>query len=508
MTTYNPIRGLRALVLCLFAIGLTACGRQEPSETEPVEDAAVAAVTVPAKIPVTTSSEEARALFEEGRRLLDNLRVAESRPKFQQAVEKDPSFATGYVFLANSAQTAAQFFDATDKAEAHAAGASEGEQLVIRALSAGARNEEAAQLQALNELVSLHPKDERAHMRLGNYYNGQLDFESAAMHFRHAVAINPQFAGAYNALGYAERSNDDLDSAKEAFAKYVELIPGEANPYDSYAELLMEMGQYDESIVNYLKALEVDPNFVFSYGGISVNQSLKGDVTAALEAAANMLLAARSSGERQAALFRTVTAHLFAGDTEAALAASEEMYAAADADGDKAAMGTVREYMGDIMLVAEDPAKALEYYTDALSHRQQANINDANKEQAERTHLFKLAIAAMVSDDIETAKATAANYKAAVEARGTSFEWRRIHELAGYLAMSNEDNDTAVAELAHANQLNPIVLYWFAVANKNAGNNEKAKDLASRAANRNTLSGNLPFFRTEALQLLAELSGE
>ena len=56
-----------------------------------------------------------------------------------------------------------------------------------------------------------------------------------------------------------------------------------------------------------------------------------------------------------------------------------------------------------------------------------------------------------------------------------------------------------------ANQLNPVVLYWEAVANKDAGNTAKALELAKRAANRNTLSPNLPFFRKEALQLVDDL---
>ena len=65
--------------------------------------------------------------------------------------------------------------------------------------------------------------------------------------------------------------------------------------------------------------------------------------------------------------------------------------------------------------------------------------------------------------------------------------------------------DSPAAELAQANQLDPIALYWAAVANKNLGNGHKAVDLATRAAYRNTLSANLPFFRAEALAFLVEL---
>ncbi len=65
--------------------------------------------------------------------------------------------------------------------------------------------------------------------------------------------------------------------------------------------------------------------------------------------------------------------------------------------------------------------------------------------------------------------------------------------------------ETSAAELGQANLLDPIVLYYCALANSSLGNTEKAIDLANRAAYRNTLSGNLPFFRDEAMVLLKEL---
>ena len=64
--------------------------------------------------------------------------------------------------------------------------------------------------------------------------------------------------------------------AEQAFKKYIELIPGDPNPYDSYAELLMKTGRFEESIKNYEKALSVDPNFIASYIGIGNNHVFMG----------------------------------------------------------------------------------------------------------------------------------------------------------------------------------------------------------------------------------------
>jgi tetratricopeptide (TPR) repeat protein len=184
------------------------------------------------------------------------------------------------------------------------------------------------------------------------------------------------------------------------------------------------------------------------------------------------------------------------------------MLAEAEVKGNHAAMGGTSEYMGDIMLVMGEPAKAEEHFNAALDQRLQAGFNEANQAQAERTHLFKTAIAAMIADDKETAATRTAEYGAAAEMNGTAFERRRIHELSAYLAMNNEEFETAAQQFEQASQLDPIVLYWSAIVNSELGNTERAIDLAARAANRNTLNGNLPFFRGDAQELLAKLTAE
>jgi tetratricopeptide (TPR) repeat protein len=504
MPVYKSPGDVRLLAILISLLALAACGQQQqPDATTTVEEAAL-----PDKVPVTTDSGAARTLYDEGLSLADNLHFLEANQAFARAVEVDPGFAMGYFRLAQSSQTAAAFFKAVGQAEDNAKNVSEGEQLYIRALIAGAENDQEMQFEYLVALMSMYPRDERTHMQVANYFTGQQNFADAIKHYGHATAINPGFSAAYNALGYAYRNNENLPEARKAFARYVALIPDEANPYDSYAELLLEMGEYEESIDNYRKAIEINPNFLSAYAGITIAESLQGNAEAAQAAAAEMLAAARNSGQRQAAMFRAVTSHLFAGSLDAALAVSEERLAVAEAAGNHTAMGGIHEYMGDIVVVTGDSAGALAHYASALAHRQQSNLNDANKAQAERAYLFKAAVAAMVTGDHDTLASRAADYTAAVEEAGSAFERLRIPELAGYVAAVNEDYASSAAELAQANQLNPIVLYWSAMANAGIGNTEQARDLASRAAYRNVLSPNLPFFRQQALQLLADLEAD
>lgn len=508
MNTKTYHYGARAACALAALLILSACGQKEQATTEPeAADTAMPEAAMSAEVPVTTASDEARRLFLEGRALLDGLHRVEAHEKFVAAVEADPDFALGHVLAANTSGNIEEFFDHVAKAKALAGGASEGEKLYVEALVAAAENDQAAQGAALKKLVGAYPKDARTHMALGNFLNGQQDFAGAAEHFTHAAQVDYHFAPAYNSLGYAYRSLDDLDNAKLAFEKYVALVPNEANPQDSMGELLMEMGDYEQSVAHYQKALEIDPNFASAYAGLTINYSLMGQPEQAQEAAADMLAAARTFGEKQNAMFQSVTSYVFADDIDAAMDLARKMAAEAEDEGRHGAAAGAHQYMGDIMLKADNPAKAEEHFGLALAHSQQSTMNDANKAQAKRNYLFKMAIAAMVAQDAEAAAERTAKYTAAVEeSGGTAFERRRVHELTGYMAMINDDMAAGAEHLAKANQFNPHVLVWSAVAQNALGNKDKAVELATRAANRNTLSPDLPLVRAKALKFVEKLN--
>ena len=223
------------------------------------------------KIPVTTASDEARAEFVRGRDLAERLRVTDSISHFQKAVALDPSFALAELSLANSAPTAKEFFEHLDKAVHLADKASDGERFLILATQAGANNDTVKQKELLEQLVAVYPDDERAHFNLGGYYFGQQEYASAIDQYRKATEINADYSTAYNILGYAYRQSGDYGAAEKAFQRYIELIPKDPNPYDSYAELLLKMGRFDDSIAQYRKALEIAPNFVNAHQGIAMD---------------------------------------------------------------------------------------------------------------------------------------------------------------------------------------------------------------------------------------------
>src|SRR5205085_10167987 len=118
-----------------------------------------------------------------------------------------------------------------------------------------------------------------------------------------ANAIAPSYSAPYNQMGYAYRQLGDFAHAEQAFRKYIELIPNDPNPYDSYAELLLKMGRFDESIAQYRKALSIDPHFNASHFGISADLMYQGKADAAAGELQTMADQARNDGERRTAYF-------------------------------------------------------------------------------------------------------------------------------------------------------------------------------------------------------------
>src|SRR5215831_1716636 len=122
---------------------------------------ALAAGGAPKTLPITTSSPEARALYLEGRDLVERLKATEAHLKTDQAVKKDPQFALAWLQWANTSGTAQEFQTGMDKAVANASHASEAEQKFIRAAEAGARSRPAEQERLLGELAKQFPNDPR-----------------------------------------------------------------------------------------------------------------------------------------------------------------------------------------------------------------------------------------------------------------------------------------------------------------------------------------------------------
>jgi tetratricopeptide (TPR) repeat protein len=454
------------------------------------------------KIPITTSSDQAREYFLEGRDLFERLQVQESRQFFEKAVAEDPNFAMGHLFLAFALPTARGFFEQLEKAVSLAGNASQGEQLWIQGVEAGAYGMPMKQRELFKKLVELYPKDERAHTLLGNNYFGQQDWELAIAEYRQAIAINPEFSQPYNQLGYANRFLGRYEDAEKAFQKYIDLIPNDPNPYDSYAELLLKMGRYDESIEAYRKALEFNPNFVASHVGIATNYNLKEEYDQAREQLHQLLDIARNDGERRAAHFALAVSYVDQGKMDRALQELKVQYELAAQHDDAAAMAGDLVAMGNILLETDQPDTALARYKKAVQVVEASNLSEEVKDNTRRGYLYNAARVSLKKGDIVSARAETDEYRQQVEAINNPLQIRQAHQLAGMIALAEGNYDTAQVELEQANLQDPYNLYRLGLVYQGKGDRRAAREHFRRAADFNALNNmNYAFIRHQARQM-------
>ncbi len=440
------------------------------------------------KIPITTSSAEAKASYLEGRDLLERLRFADARSKFEAAVTEDPEFALGHLHVALTAPSAKVFFASLAKASELADNASEAERLWIKGQESGANGDPHTQGKLWQTLAEKYPNDERAQNILGGYYFGQQEWAKAIGEYEKALAINADFSPPYNQLGYAYRFLNQYDKAEETFRKYIALIPNDPNPYDSYAELLLKRGKYEESIRNYKKALEQDPKFVASYLGIASNRNYMADHAGARATLDDMYRNAVDDGQRRAAHFAKAISYVFEGDQEKALAQVGKMYEIAMKIHDESAMAADLGTMANILLQFGQPDAAMAKYNQSIEIMRKSALSEDQKQLAERFHLANLAQVAIGKGDYKTAKEHAGKFATAAAAAQNVFQVRFAHEIAGRIALAEKDFDKALEELRQANQQNPYNLYRIALAYHGSGDEIKAQEWRTMAKDFNPVN--------------------
>jgi tetratricopeptide (TPR) repeat protein len=458
------------------------------------------------KIPVTTSSEEARTEFLKGRDLAEKLLAQDSIQHYDKAISLDPNFASAELGRANSAQTAKEFFEHLNKAVSLAGKASEGERLLIMATQAGANGEAVKQKELLDKLVAAHPNDERANLNLGGYYFGQQEFAKAIEYYKKSTELNAKYSPAYNILGYAYRQNGDYVSAEQAFKKYIELIPSDPNPFDSYAELLLKMGKYEESIAQYRKALSIDPTFIASRVGIACDLMYMGKPDEAIAELQKIIDTARSDGDRRTALFGMTVVYADNGKLDKALAEMDKQFVVAEKINDVAAMTGDLQAKSTILVEMGKYDEARTQFERIVKMTDESSQSQEIKDNTRLFHHYNMVTVMVGKNDIPGATKEAEEFRTGAEKSRNPAQIKQAHELAAMIALASKQYDKAIAELQQTNQQNPANLYRFCVAYQGKGDHAKATEFCKKTSAFNSLPQlNYAFVRTKAWKMATDM---
>lgn len=445
--------------------------------------ATLLAQTKTGELPITTSSKPALALFQQAREMMDNLETAAAAPLLDDAVQKDPSFAMAYAYRAFAGGGFNVLRQNLDKAVGLADKTSPGERHWILAQEARFEGNLPKAKEHGDALLKLYPQDKWVAQLAGAFLgDSPADLGAALRHFEKATALDPRFASVYNRIGYAQSRLGDFTAAEAAFKQYIVLRPGSPNPYDSYAELLMKMGRYDDSIAQYQKALEKDPRFSSALAGIGHNDVFKGDYTKARQSYQLGFDQAPDVNGKTGSLLWTATSYVHEGNLVEALKAIERQRAFAAKENLVPTVIETHEQAAFILAESGDLAGSVKHIEAASRLVEESPLPTATREAARLRMMLARARILTAVHEFDSARALVGKCRAMVDASQNPAEERALQSVLAMLELEQGRNDQALAHFAKADPESAYDLFYTAVAHEQKGDKAEAARLYSKVA--------------------------
>lgn len=249
-------RSLRPLLLTLAVTGLAVAGT-------------AGAFFMRARRDVTTSSEKAWRAYHEAAENDLKMYEREAISGYAAALQEDPHFVMATLRLADHmrGRDPDRAKSLLASAARHRDEITEREKLVLRIYEERWGRRDMAVLGKLfDEYVERFPDDPEGYRLRANHLSNVNRNSDAIAEYERLLAVNPNYATAYNTLGYYWAERGDFAKAEDFLKRYRYLAPDQANPFDSLGELYARVGRYDEAEENLRKALAIKEDFFASYG--------------------------------------------------------------------------------------------------------------------------------------------------------------------------------------------------------------------------------------------------
>jgi tetratricopeptide (TPR) repeat protein len=454
------------------------------------------------RIPITTSSDQARADYNKGMAMINNLRTPDAVQYFNSAISEDSNFAMAYLALAQTQSNTNDFLKDLNKAISLTNKVSQPESLMIMGAEGQFEGNPSQAKANYEKLVSLYPNDPQALNLLGNYYFGQQQDDQAISEFTKATQVDSSYTPSYNSLGYAYMREGKYDDAEKAFKKYTELIPDEPNPYDSYAELLMKEGKYNESIQNYQKALSKDPNFNSSHIGIAADYMYQGNYDDARDALQKLFDSTNDPGFKENAKMGIIITYVDQWKPDMALKQLDELEAMDKKNNDTFSAGNDLFNKSNIFFEMGKYDDALKASKDAHDMLMSPSLPQSIKDNIEQGLLLTESYVAAMKKDFKTANEDAQKILQQSMSANNQNQINEAHKLMGFIDIQQKKADDALSELSKANQQDPYVSYLMVKAYMLKHDKANAKKAADAVMNFNgipTLNSALARAKTRML---------
>ncbi|MFK8184777.1 MAG: tetratricopeptide repeat protein [Phormidesmis sp.] len=181
------------------------------------------------------------------------------------------------------------------------------------------------------------PDDAQTHSNLGQVLLTKGDTQRAISAYKRAIALDDRVVAAYRSLGRLWVTHQDFEGAAAYFEQALQRVPDHAAVLSDYANVLIAKGDWDALIESFRVAVQCQPDWIASYCQRTLQLSDQ-DLLFRMQ---------RTCGRFLVALQQAASA-----ETTAIL---EER------------LGQIYEYLGDLSVACDAPARAEKSYRTALS---------------------------------------------------------------------------------------------------------------------------------------------
>jgi len=212
-------------------------------------------------MPVTTSSKQAFAFYNEALKCIDNVDLDKAPDLLIKSLKEDPGF-----FMANYQMSLyfsgtgnlGKFIEYAETAANCSTALSQAEELLKSAITKLKEDQNADVTEVGRKLVEMYPQDINAYNNLIYFQSFINDINGELETLNKALKIAKNQAPVYNQLGYVYMNLKKNDEAEAAFNRYIELDPKNPNVYDSKGDFYINIQDYKKAYETYMKAYSMD----------------------------------------------------------------------------------------------------------------------------------------------------------------------------------------------------------------------------------------------------------
>ena len=462
-------------------------------------------------IPVTTSSDSAKAAFEQGLKLLDQSDYLTSRPYFTKAIDLDPKISPAYIFRIYSDFTLderlADLKNAKDAIDTSKS--SEWEILYTQFYSSFFKADYKSRLEIAKKIAADYPDAARAQADLGNTYLSGNEFGKARDCYKKAVALDSTWPGGYLGLVnlYEFYDPKDFKLAESNAEKLAALAPASPGVQVTLGDCYRAENELDKARDAYAKCLQLDSTSRDAYYKLGHVSAFLGKYEGARKSYAQ---AVKFDKTQSVYIVSCANTFLYAGDYKMALEFLNEQIAKIDSSGESASGRDGDKYdaysAGIQISFHYNQPEVLKEFSDRLAPISEVMANQIGTLEAKASYRAETwineALVAVLKGKYDEAAAKAALAKKSLDSITDPNRLNNYYFVLGQIAMRQKKYADAIENFGKTDLSSVYNKYWLALANEMAGNKDKAQALYQDIVNYNFDDTNYALFRNEVRKKL------